>query len=241
MNSVLIVIPALNEERNIANVLRSIRDADLAADILVINDGSEDETENIARQFGVEVVSHPYNMGYGSALQTSFKYATREGYHYIVQFDADGQHNVKDVDLLLDAIGDGQYDVLLGSRFLGDHSFHPGWHKMIVIYFFRGIIRLLASQRITDPTSGFRAISRRVFKHYSRFNQFPSDFPDADIIIDVLLRKWVVREVPIHHARRAAGKSMHSGLKPVVYVFKIILSILVVVINVRLQKRGEHS
>lgn len=232
----LIVIPAFNEGKNIGSVLLAIQNASIEADVLVVNDGSSDETEAVTRAHGVEVISHPCNMGYGSALQTSYRYAFQNGYDFVVQFDSDGQHNVKDIHTILETYAKTRSDLVLGSRFLGDPDFFPGFSKMIVILFFRAIIRLLTRQRVTDPTSGLRGISRKVFAHYSRFNNFPSDFPDADIIIEMLLRKWTVTEVPIQNRRRTAGRSMHSGLEPIVYVFKVVLSIFVVVMNVKFQR-----
>lgn len=232
----LIAIPAFNEGKNIGKVLWALQDARINADVLVINDGSGDETEDVARACGVVVLSHPCNMGYGSALQTSYRYAFLNGYDFLIQFDSDGQHSVDDIEIIKATFANSGSDLVLGSRFLGDANFNPGLSKMSVIIFFRAIIRLLTRQVITDPTSGLRGISRRVFGHYSRFNNFPSDFPDADVIIEVLLRNWQITEVPIRNQERIAGRSMHSGLKPLVYVFKVVLSILVVVTNVKFQR-----
>ncbi|MCL6549174.1 MAG: glycosyltransferase family 2 protein [Alicyclobacillus sp.] len=233
----LIAIPAYNEAHNIGRVLKALSDAKLGADILVVNDGSMDQTETIALAYSVEVISHPCNMGYGAALQTAYKYATLHGYDRVVQFDSDGQHRVEDIATLLSTAQNcGEPDIVLGSRFLGDARFYPGPGKMSVIRMFRQIIRLLTRRRITDPTSGLRLVGRRVFTHYAAYNRFPNDFPDADVIIDVLLRKWDIVEVPVSNTRRVHGRSMHAGLRPIVYVCKVLLSIFVVVMNVRLER-----
>jgi len=118
MESDIIIIPAYNEEKNITGVIKGIKNAVPGVDILVINDGGEDRTEAIVRELGERVVNLPYNMGYGTALQTGFKYAVKHTYSYAVQIDADGQHDPKDIPKLLNVVSDGEADVDIGSRFL---------------------------------------------------------------------------------------------------------------------------
>lgn len=238
-NKTIIVIPAYNEGKNIGQVLQSILMTKIDADVLVVNDGSVDDTGQIAESYGVTVVTHPCNMGYGAALQTSFRYAFQNGYEYLIQFDSDGQHHAADILLMQNALFQQHADMILGSRFLGDEEFYPGLAKIVVIQFFRIVIRALTRQKVTDPTCGFRGMNKKVFSHFSGFNQFPSDFPDADIIIDILLRDWVIKEIPVHNRLRIHGQSMHAGLNSLVYIFKVALSIIVVITNVRLHRRGE--
>lgn len=241
MHDTLVIIPAYNESRNIGNVLQSLLEQVRDADILVVNDGSVDETELTARRYGVTVVSHPCNMGYGSALQTGYKYALLMGYACVVQFDADGQHNPEDIDRIRAQLTVPGTDVVIGSRFLADAHFSPGTMKMMAIHFFRAVIRGITKTSITDPTSGLRGLSRRAFSLYSQFEWFPADFPDADILIDILLHGRTVVEVPVRSQVRHHGTSMHAGLKPIVYMFKVSLSILVVVVNYLIERRDLRS
>jgi glycosyltransferase involved in cell wall biosynthesis len=242
MRSFIIVIPAYNEEENIGNVLQQLISRNLDADILVVNDGSIDRTEAISRRYPVKLLSHPTNLGYGAALQTGFKYAALKGYEYILQFDSDGQHNPDDLTVIMKELQRGEADVVIGSRFLGDPHFNPGAMKRIAIGLFRFLIRCFTANSVTDPTSGLRGLNRNVFRYYSVRDRFPSDFPDADIIIQMLLNKFRIQEVPIHSQSRLAGVSMHSGLKPVIYIFKILLSILNVVLTHGLVKwRKQHG
>lgn len=232
-NRFLVVIPAFNEEANIGRVLEELLAARLAVDILVVNDGSRDRTEERARRIdGVVVLSHPCNLGYGAALQTGYKYAVKNRYPFIIQFDSDGQHSPQDLPAIMAELERGGTDIVMGSRFVRkDGSFETGVVKGAGIRFFRMLIKQLTGKRITDPTSGLRGVSRRVFSYYSVRDRFPADFPDADILIQQILMKFSIAEVPARMKQREAGVSMHAGFKPVIYMFQILLSILVVLIR----------
>jgi glycosyltransferase involved in cell wall biosynthesis len=239
MADFLIVIPAYNEEANIRHVLEELLKRKLPADIVVVNDGSIDATESIARSFPVMVVTHPTNLGYGAALQTGYKWAAKKGYSYVLQFDSDGQHDPDDLNIIMEKLREGTADVVIGSRFLGDPKFYPGAAKMTAITLFRILIRLCAKTKITDPTSGLRGMSRNVFGFYSVRDRFPSDYPDANTVIQMLLNSFTVCEVPIHSKERNAGVSMHSGIRPFLYMLKILISIVSVVLNHQIVKWGK--
>lgn len=232
MKDTLIIIPAYNEENGINAVLSSLNQFEDTADVLVVNDGSMDRTAEIVRQHQVFLISHPINLGYGAALQTAFRFAKLKGYTYIVQFDADGQHHCDDLHRLIEEMHMNTADVVIGSRVLGDPQFAPGIRKRIAFFWFISVIRLLTSNKVTDPTSGLRGLSRRTFSYYATSASFPNDFPDADTIIHMYYQGFKIREVPIRSQARQVGISMHSGiLKHAVYMLKVTLSIAVVLIN----------
>lgn len=234
----LIVIPSFNEEQNIGKVLKELLSENLPADILVVNDGSKDETEAEAMKYGVEVVSHPCNLGYGAALQTGYKYAAARGYDNLIQFDADGQHDPGDLSSIMELLMKGEADIVMGSRFMSSgEKYATGIVKGFGIRFFRLLIQRLTGQSISDPTSGLRGVSRRVFSYYSGKERFPADFPDADILIHQILMDFQVKEVPARMRQREAGISMHAGLKPILYMMQIMLGILVVVIRHKRTKK----
>jgi len=233
----LLIIPAYNESQNLGNVLQGLLDLKFDVDILVVDDGSSDNTEAIATSYPVDVVSHPCNLGYGAALQTGYKYASMLNYTQVIQFDADGQHNPMDVAAIMAGFRLTTADVIIGSRFKGDVTFTPGTTKLFAIRLFRGLIWAVTRTQLTDPTSGLRGLSANVFQYYSGFNRFPNDFPDADFLIDVLLQRFDVVEVAISNRHRNYGTSMHNGLKPIIYIFKVLLSISVIVMNHALFKR----
>lgn len=242
---VLILIPAYNEEDRIANVLESLQTAEYQefADILVVNDASKDNTARVARQCNATVISQSFNMGYGSALQLGYKFACRRGYKYIIQLDADGQHdavNVKTIyEELKKADPEGNCpDIVIGSRFMGDSkvNYNIGAVKMIGYYLFSGMIRLFTGTKIKDVTSGLQGLNYKVFSYYSMYNRFDDKYPDANMITQMLLLGCKVREIPSVMHGRTGGKSMHSGLAPFIYVIRMMLSITAVVIRVR---RGD--
>jgi glycosyltransferase involved in cell wall biosynthesis len=234
-DNVLIVVPAFNEEENIGRVIADVRQVVPFADVLVVDDGSSDATGIMAEQAGARVVSLPFNLGYGVALQTGFKYALKRGYDYVVQMDADGQHEVRSVVHLIREIRKGTADVILGSRFLPPSGFRPPLARRIGIRLFRAIVSLVLGQRVSDPTSGFQALNRDVLRLYAT-EAYPVDFPDADVLIMLHFAGFRVREVPVvMYPNLAAKKSMHSGFKPLYYVFKMFLSILVT-----LMRRGRY-
>ncbi len=227
----LVIIPAYNEEKNLGKVLTGIQCMHPDLDILVINDGSRDKTEEVARLHNAKVISLPFNLGYGNALQTGFKYADFEGYEYIVQFDADGQHRPEYIRAILDELVDGEQDVVIGSRFTNGGLLNQGILKAGAVLFFRFLIRVSTGEKITDPTSGLIGLTRRVFSHYSKMGNFPEDYPDADMLIQMMKKKYRVCEIPVNMSERETGKSMHSGLKPVYYFFKVMLSIFIVLLS----------
>lgn len=231
LKDVLILIPAYNEEKNIGKVLEEIRNQNLNADALVIDDGSIDDTSNVSRNKGVKVLAHSFNLGYGAALQTGFKYAVTKGYRFVIQFDADGQHDARDISCILDKLRSENVDIVIGSRFLGKSVFHVGLLKKFAIHFFRFFIRILTKVSITDPTSGLQGLTRKAFYYYEGVGNFPSDFPDADVLIRMIRLGLRVCEIPANIRERDNGKSMHVGLKPVYYFIKLILSILIVLLQ----------
>jgi glycosyltransferase involved in cell wall biosynthesis len=178
-------------------------------------------------------------LGYGAALQSGFKFAEMKKYPYILQFDADGQHNPMDLVLIMDELVKGVDDIVIGSRFLGDPNFNPGLFKKAAITCFRWIISSLTHTKITDPTSGLRGLNRNIFSFYSIRDRFPADFPDADIMIQMILNGFKVKEVPISSRARTEGESMHSGIKPFVYILKISLSILIIMLRNKMEGRAK--
>ncbi|HOV79239.1 MAG TPA: glycosyltransferase family 2 protein [Bacillota bacterium] len=227
----LVIIPAYNEEENIGKVLKDIRSLNIALDIVVVNDGSTDNTRHVVREAGEKAINLPYNLGYGAALQTGFKYAALKGYEYVVQFDADGQHDPGDVLNILHLLRAGGCDIVIGSRFLGKGSFKAGVLKRIAISVFRFIIRAATGVKITDPTSGLQGLSKRAYNYYAVTGNYPEDFPDADTLINMILSNYRVREIPADVKDRYSGKSMHTGYKTIFYFFKMLVSILVVLLR----------
>ncbi|GAB4299300.1 MAG: glycosyltransferase family 2 protein [Desulfuromonadia bacterium] len=228
----MVLIPAYNEGEGIADTVAQVRQVIPLADIVVVDDGSRDDTVRQAADAGAIVLSHPFNMGYGVTIQTGYKYACEEGYDFLVQLDGDGQHDPLSIPALLDPVIRDETDFALGSRFLDQKSYRPSFTRRLGILFFRRIVSILIGREISDPTSGFQAFNREVIRFFTR-DIFPCDYPDADMLVTLNLAGFRIREVPVRMFANPRGTSMHSGMRPLYYMFKMCLSIVVTLLRNR--------
>ena len=240
----LIIIPAYNEEKTIAGLLEKLELPEVSeiADVLVMNDASSDSTNEIVKERNHKVVKHVFNLGYGSGLQLGYKYAVRKGYRYVIQMDADGQHDVCNLleiykELQKEDENGKLPDIVLGSRFMEGSSFA----KKIAFVWFRIMLKTGTGRRITDPTTGLQGLNWRTFLFYSKYNNFDDKYPDANMLMQMLLLGFRVREIPAVMHVRTTGVSMHSGLKPVLYMFRMTFSILAVWIREKILKMDEDK
>lgn len=240
----LIIMPAYNEEENIGKVLEDLYKLPIMeiADVLVLNDASRDGTEAVVKRSPANVVTHVYNLGYGSALQLGYKYACKHGYQYVIQMDADGQHDICNVETIYESLrtkdANGKYpDMVLGSRFLTDKGdIYVSPIKKVAMKLFSTWIRLLTGKTILDPTTGLQGLNHRVFSYYSRYTNFDDKYPDANMILQMLLLGFRVEEVPGIMHQRVMGVSMHSGLKPILYMIRMFFSMMAVWVRVKVLK-----
>lgn len=241
----LIIIPAYNEEKNISVILEKIHASGVwkFADVLIINDASKDATGRIAKnRYHEPVVTHVFNLGYGSALQLGYKYAVRRDYSYVIQMDGDGQHDVCNIQKIYRELktrdADGSCpDIVLGSRFMeGSSTFPVSACKKFAFWMFRHIIHWGTGRKIADPTTGLQGLNRRTFLYYSFYRNFDNQYPDANMIIQMLLLGYKIREIPAVMHARTDGVSMHSGLRPVVYMFRMFFSIMAVIFRIKVLK-----
>jgi glycosyltransferase involved in cell wall biosynthesis len=221
---VLVVIPALNEAATIGDVIRRTRAHAPTLDVLVVDDGSRDATAAVARELGVTVASHPFNLGYGAAIQTGYKHALRGGYAAVVQVDADGQHDPADIPRLLAPLRDGDADVVIGSRFAAGSGYRMGVLRTVGRSFFQRLLRAFGGPAIADPTSGFQALAAPAFR-YCCADFYPSDFPDVDVLLLLHRQGFRIREVPVTMAPSPADHvQMHAGARALYYPYKMLLS-----------------
>ncbi|MBN2121334.1 MAG: glycosyltransferase family 2 protein [Candidatus Omnitrophica bacterium] len=237
---VLVIIPAYNEETVVAEVIKSVQKNVPGVDIITINDGSKDMTARVAQKAGSKVINLPFNMGYGVALQTGYKYALENNYQYVVQLDADGQHNPKYINELLTQVQSGKADVVIGSRFLGEGGYKVSRTRRGGMFLFGSIASFITGQRITDPTSGYQAVNREALC-FCVSDVYPYDYPDADTIIMLHFAGFKVREVPMKMFLNKKVRTMHSGIKPLYYIFKMFLSIFVSLLREKPYKKRRKK
>ncbi|ODS32182.1 MAG: putative dolichyl-phosphate mannose synthase [Candidatus Scalindua rubra] len=230
-SKILIIVPSYREEENIVRVLQGLEKYVPDIDVLIIIDGSKDLTEEIVAFNDYNSLVHPFNLGYGVAVQTGYKYAVKNGYDIVVQIDGDGQHDPKYIIPLVNTLSNNDVDVAIGSRFLEGGSYDVPIARKIGIKFFSKIASLITRQKISDSTSGFQALNRKAFNYFSKVDNFPYDYPDADTIITLIFAGFRIKEIPVIMYDRLNGKSMTTGLKTLIYVIKMLISILITVLR----------
>src|SRR5918911_3180476 len=221
------IVPAYNEERCVAGVVGELRRHCPDFDVLVVDDGSTDRTSDRARAAGAEVVRNPFNLGIGGAVQCGYVYAYERGYDLAVQVDGDGQHDAGQIRLLRDHLDrHPELHMVTGSRFLADLEGHrSSVPRRIGIRIFSSLLSLITRQRITDPTSGFRMISRRGIELFARDS--PHDYPEVEAVVMLHHHRLRSAEVPVRMRARAGGRSSIAGHWSVYYMVKVLLAVVV--------------
>ncbi|MBI5527598.1 MAG: glycosyltransferase family 2 protein [Deltaproteobacteria bacterium] len=227
---VLVIVPAYNEAATVGAVVQGIARERPGAAVLVVDDGSTDGSGALSAEAGAEVLTLPFNTGYGPALQTGIKYALRRGFAAAVVCDGDGQHDPGSIGALLAEFERSGADIVVGSRYLETGTFEAPALKRAAVRFFGLLAGACIGQRVTDPTSGFKALGRRAMRYYVS-DLLPISFPDADAMITAHRVGLRIVEVPVKMHPRAEGRSMHDGLKGFVYFFNMLFSILVTVMR----------
>ena len=230
-SSLLVILPAYNEEAHVGGVVRSVLAALPGADVLVVDDGSSDRTSEEARAAGARVASLPVNLGYGGALQTGYKYAVRHGYEVVAQIDADGQHSAADLPRLLSRLEDSENDVVIGSRFLDrDGHYTPSKARKLGMSLFARLVTVTTRSHVTDSTSGLQVIRGSVARFFCS-NVYPQDYPDADILILLHRSGFRVTEVPVRMELPPDRGTLHRGHRSLYYSYKMFLSIFVTLLR----------
>lgn len=222
---ILVIIPAYNEEECIGDVIQSIKARYPYMDVLVVDDGSTDETSKAVKLNGnAKLIQLPYNIGIGGSVQTGFIYAQKWDYHYAIQFDGDGQHMVKEIPTILNPVINDEADCVIGSRFIQKlkDNYQPDILRRFGIFLLRSVSYLYIGQRISDQTSGFRAYNRKCIHLLSR--EYPKDFPEAEVIIFLGINKLRLKEVFTQMRERQGGVSSIATWRGPYYIFKVLLS-----------------
>jgi glycosyltransferase involved in cell wall biosynthesis len=221
----LVIVPAYNEEESLPGVIQDLRNHLPDVDILVVDDGSRDRTVHAAREAGVLIVSLPFNLGIGGAMQTGYVYAWQHGYDIAVQFDADGQHMAEEIHTLLDVIGSGRADIVVGSRFLSPGEYRPSVFRMIGIWIFSTTLSAILGMKVTDTTSGFRVANRKVIKFFAE--RYPEDYPEVESLVLLHRSGMTIEEVSVRMRGRTGGRSSITPIRSVYYMIKVLLAVFI--------------
>lgn len=223
--SILVIIPAFNEEGSIGVVIDNIRRHAPWADIAVVNDGSGDRTAAIASSRGVILISNPYNMGIGSTMQTGYKYAHMKGYDVAVQVDADGQHPAEQIAQLIRPVLENRADIVVGSRFLGEGSYRPSLARGAGMALFSSLVSVIIKEQVTDTTSGFRAAGKECIEFFAK--RYPDDYPEVEALVLLHKKGFSIMEIPVSMHERSTGRSSITPVRSVYYMVKVLLAIFV--------------
>lgn len=221
-SKVLLIIPAYNEEENIARVVGTLKSDYPQYDYVVVNDGSRDDTVNICRARGFRFLDLPVNLGLAGAFQAGLKYADKHDYDCAIQFDADGQHRPEYIAPMVAALADN--DIVIGSRFVDESK--PKSMRMFGNNLIEAMIKLTTGMKISDPTSGMRAYNHRMIKELA-FG--PNLGPEPDTLAYLIRKKGArVAEVQVSMDERIAGESYLNFRTSTSYMARMALSVLLI-------------
>ncbi|WP_411346868.1 glycosyltransferase family 2 protein [Paenibacillus sp. WLX1005] len=223
---ILIIVPAYNEENNLEALVKSIRILNNPnIHYIIINDCSKDKTAFICKQLDIPVINLPCNLGIGGAVQTGYKYAYENGFDIAIQVDGDGQHNPIYIASLIEPLLKEQADLVIGSRYIEKQGFQSTVLRRVGISYFSKLLLTLTGQRITDPTSGFRACNRKVIELFAK--RYPVDYPEPESIMYLKRNAFRIAEIPVVMEHRASGTSSITALKSVYYMIKVSIAIVI--------------
>ena len=221
----LAIVPAYNEEKSIEAVIRELHAAEPGLDVIVIDDGSADRTADVAAASGARVVRLPYNVGIGGAVQTGYQYAVEHGFDLAVQVDADGQHDPLEIGHLIEPLLDDQADMVVGSRFAPGGGYRGTPLRRVGIHLFATIVSLIVRARVTDTTSGFRAVNRKAIELFAA--DYPQDYPEVEATVLLVRRGLRMMEVPVKMRVRETGSSSITTLRAGYYMIKVLLALFI--------------
>ena len=221
----LAIVPTYNEVDAIEAVIAELRSFDPELEIVVVDDGSQDGTATRAEKLGVHVVRLPFNVGIGGAMQTGYQYAREHGFQLAIQVDGDGQHDPGEIAALIEPVISGEADMAVGTRFLGGRRYRPPFARRVGIQVFARMVSLIIRQRVTDTTSGFRAVNRHGIVLFA--SDYPHDYPEVETTVLVHRHRLRMVEVPVAMRTRATGRSSITLFQSIYYMLKVSLALFV--------------
>jgi len=224
--SLLVIVPAFNEEGAVAEVVREVRQHVPGVPVLVIDDCSRDSTVTVARAAGAEVLSLPHHLGLGGAVQSGYKLAFELGFEYVIRVDGDGQHDPRDIPRILQQLKASGAEMVIGARMgLERRQWRTRRLRALGTRFFRLVLRPILGKPVHDPTSGFVGVNRRALALFSA--SFPLEYPEIEALVVLQRRRFRFEEVPCEMRPRSAGRSSITALKSLSYIAHVLLGVFV--------------
>ena len=223
--SVLILIPAFNEEGAVGGVVREVQEVMPGTPVLVVDDSSGDNTVLRAREAGARVLELPHHLGLGGCVQAGYRLAFELGYQYVIRVDGDGQHDPRSIPRLLETLEKEGCEMVIGSRFLDGDGANFGPLRAAGILFFRMVLRPILGKPVSDPTSGFVGVNRTALAIFSR--SFPLEYPEIEALVVLQRRRFRFVEVPCRMRPRRTGRSTITGVKSLYYMMHVLLGVFV--------------
>jgi len=238
-DSLLVIVPAFNEEGAVGGVVREVRRYMPDVPVLVIDDCSVDSTVAQARQAGAEVLSLPHHLGLGGCVQAGYKLAYELGFEYVIRVDGDGQHDPIDIPRIFDRLKTSGCEMVIGSRFVEQNGSSTGFVRKAGIRFFRLILWPVLGKPVRDPTSGFVGVNRRALEVFG--HSFPLEYPEIEALVVLQRRRFRFDGIPCKMRPRLTGRSSITALKSLYYIAHVLLGVFVNVLKYerRLHRRGD--
>ncbi len=234
-DSLLVIVPAFNEEGAIAQVVRSIHESVPGAPVVVIDDCSSDGTIGVARATGAEILPLPHHLGLGGCVQAGYKLAYELGFEYVIRVDGDGQHDARDIPRVFERLKSSGCEMVIGSRFVLANGSTTGAVRSLGIRFFRAVLRPILGKTVHDPTSGFVGVNRRALELFS--HSFPLEYPEIEALVVLQRKRFRFEEEPCKMRPRMAGRSSITAVKSLYYIFHVLMGVFV---NVLKYERRLH-
>jgi len=228
-DSLLVIVPALNEEGAIAGVVGSIHKHVPGAPVLVIDDCSSDHTSARAREAGADVLSLPHHLGLGGAVQAGYKLAYELGFDYVIRVDGDGQHDPRDIPRVFDKLKESGCEMVIGSRFAEPTGSDTSVVRRLGIRFFRAVLRPILGKPVHDPTSGFVGVNRTALDVFA--GSFPLEYPEIEALVVLQRRRFRFEEIPCKMRQRRTGRSSITAVKSLYYIIHVLLGVFVNVLK----------
>jgi len=228
-DSLLIIVPAYNEEGAVGSVVRAIAMVLPDVPVVVIDDCSLDATQQVAREAGASVLPLAHHLGLGGCVQAGYKLAFELGFQYVIRLDGDGQHDARDIPRIFETLRGSGYEMVIGSRFVTENGSSVGLIRGLGIRFFRMVLRPILGKPVHDPTSGFVGVNRDALQVFSK--SLPLEYPEIEALVVLQRRRFRFQEVPCKMHPRTTGRSSITALRSIYYIVHVLLGVFVNVLK----------